>query len=77
MIRCKIDNWSIRLNTISCKVIKSRNDKVVKECGTRSFSRDGLGVLPKKLYNLICKEVKYANIYDKFLEKFYNWEESE
>lgn len=34
-------------------------------------------IFPKPLYRLICSEVKYANIYDKFLEKFYDWDESE
>jgi len=78
MIRCKIDEWTISLNQNTCKVqVKQEGKTGCKEYSTKIFKRDGMLSLPKPLYNLICKDIKYANIYDKFLHKFYDWDESE
>lgn len=41
------------------------------------FKRDGMKIFPQRLYRLICDDLKYANIYDKFLDKFYEWDEEE
>jgi hypothetical protein len=32
-------------------------------------------MFPKELYKQITKDITSANIYDKFLEKFYKWDE--
>lgn len=77
MIKCKIDNWTIALNKVSCNIVVKQEGRVGKEYSTRIFKRDGMLLFPKTLYNLICKDIKYANIYDKFLNKFYDWDESE
>jgi hypothetical protein len=34
-------------------------------------------MLPKELYQTITKQLPAANIYDKFLEKFWKWDEND
>lgn len=77
MISCKIDNWVLKVNKISCKICVYKDGNLIKEIRSKVFEQDGLRKMPKPLYNLICKELKYANIYDKFLNKYYDWDEEE
>ena len=76
MISCKIDQWTIKLNTRSNIINLENNEEgVKKEYSLKLFRRDGMSLFPKCLYRLICQNIRYANIYDKFLNKFHDWDE--
>lgn len=77
MIKCKIDEYTISLNQSVRKIYVQHLATQPKEYLISTFERDGMRMFPKKLYQLICGELKYANIYDKFLDRFYTWEEKE
>jgi len=34
-------------------------------------------MFPQELYKLICKDLTAANIYDKFLDKYFTWDEDD
>ena len=34
-------------------------------------------MFPQELYKLICKDLTAANIYDKFLDKYFTWDEND
>ena len=34
-------------------------------------------MFPQELYKLICQDLTAANIYDKFLDKYYTWDEDD
>ena len=74
MIKSKIDDYTISLQEQRCKIIVKYGDKSF-EYSTRLFKRDGMRLFPKKLYRMICDDIKYANIYDRFFERFYEWDE--
>jgi len=78
MVTCKIDGWTIKLNKMSCRILVTNEELNIKKgYTTKLFKRDGMLLFPKELYRLICSHIKYANIYDRFLDKYYNWDESE
>ena len=47
----------------------------MKSVKTRIFKDRGMLTFPKELRRIIIQELTAANIYDKFLDKFYNWDE--
>lgn len=78
MIKCTIERWTISLNQRDCKiVVANKEDEIKKDYSLKMFRRDGMLLFPKHLYKIICDNIKYANIYDKFLHKFHDWDESE
>jgi hypothetical protein len=78
MIKCKIENWIISLNQKTCRIIvMNQEEDFSKNYSLKMFRRDGMLLFPKYLYKLICTNIKYANIYDKFIHKFHDWDESE
>jgi hypothetical protein len=71
-MRSKIEDYTLTLLKSSCKIRVSKGDKEW-EYTCKRFEREGMKIFPKPLYKLITSELKYANIYDKFLEKYYTW----
>jgi len=47
----------------------------MKSVKTRIFKDRGMLTFPKELRTIIRQELPAANIYDKFLDKFYTWDE--
>ncbi len=72
MIKSKIEDYTIQVNVRDHKIAVKRNDKQWLY-SIKLFRRDGMMLFPKPLYKLICSDIKNANIYDKFLDKFYRW----
>lgn len=75
MISCKIENWTLKLNETTRKIVVQNGKNKPKEYLAKVFETKGMRIFPKQLYCLISRELKYANIYDKFLDKFYDWDE--
>ena len=77
LVQCKIQNWQIKLKQRECKISISVNGEEVKSIRTRLFKERGMRMFPQELYKLICKDLTAANIYDKFLNKYYTWDEND
>lgn len=74
-VQCKIQEWQLKLKQRECRIYIYKDDKEVKSVKTRIFKDRGMLTFPKELYKTICKDLPAANIYDKFLDKFYKWDE--
>lgn len=75
-MKCKIAEWTISFNQTSEKItLVNEEDSFKKQYSVKLFRRDGMLIFPKYLYLLICQNIRYANIYDKFLNKFHDWDE--
>ena len=77
LVQCKIQDWQIKLKQRECKISISVNGEEVKSIRTRLFKERGMRMFPQELYKLICKDLTAANIYDKFLNKYYAWDEND
>ena len=73
-LKSKIEDYIVSLQKEG-KIRVTYKDKSW-DYSVKIFKRDGMRIFPKRLYRLICDDLKYANIYDTFLDKFYDWEES-
>ena len=71
-MRSKIDEYTIALQKLACKICVRKGDREWTYT-TKKFEEQGMRIFPKPLYKLICSELKYANIYDRFLDKYYEW----
>ncbi len=77
LVQCKIQNWQIKLKQRDCVISIIKDGKEVKSVKTKLFKDRGMLTFPKALYSIITKDLAAANIYDKFLDKFYTWDESD
>jgi len=77
LIKSKIDDYTLTVKVRTMEICVHKDDKEVKKIPTKKFVIDGMMLLPKRLYDKINKDIKYANIYDKFLNKFWDWYEEE
>jgi len=77
LVQCKIQDWQIRLKQRECRISISVNGEEVKSIRTRLFKERGMRMFPQELYKTICQDLTAANIYDKFLNKYYAWDESD
>lgn len=75
-MKSKIEEYTVTLLKNACKIRVSYKDKEW-EYSTKIFDREGFRIFPKRLYRLICEDIKYANIYDKFMDRYFEWEENE
>ena len=75
LVQCKIRNWQLKLKQRDCRIYIYKNDKELKSVKTRIFKERVLLTLPKELYRLITKDITAANIFDKFLDKFWKWDD--
>lgn len=77
LVQCKIQEWQLKLKQRDCRIYIYKNDKELKSVKTKIFKEKILLTLPKELYKLITKDITAANIFDKFLNKFWNWDEND
>jgi len=75
LVQCKIQNWQLKLKQRDCRIYIYKNDREMKSVKTRIFKDRGMLTFPKELRTIIRQELPAANIYDKFLDKFYTWDE--
>ena len=75
LVQCKIQEWQLKLKQRDCRIYIYKNDKEIKSVKTRIFKERILLTLPKELYKLITQDLTAANIFDKFLDKFWKWDE--
>jgi len=76
-VQCKIQEWQLKLRQRDCRIYIYKNDVEVKSIKTKLFKDRGMLMFPKELYQIIIKQLPAANIYDKFLEKFWKWDEND
>ena len=77
LVQCKIQDWQIKLKQRECRISISVNGEEVKSIRTRLFKERGMRMFPQELYKIICQDLTAANIYDKFLNKYYTWDEND
>jgi len=75
LVQCKIQDWQLKLKQRDCRIYIYKNDNEIKSVKTRIFKERVLLTLPKELYKIITQELPAANIFDKFMEKFWKWDE--
>jgi len=75
LVQCKMQNWQLKLKQRDCRISIIKDDIEVKSIKTKLFKERGMLMFPNELYKQITKDITSANIYDKFLEKFYKWDE--
>ena len=75
LVQCKIQDWQLKLKQRDCRIYIYKNDQEIKSVKTRIFKERVLLTLPKELYKIITQELPAANIFDKFMEKFWKWDE--
>ena len=76
-IQCKIRNWQLRLKKREYIISVVKDDAEMKQIKTKLFKDRGMKMLPPELYQIICKDLAAANVYDKFLDKYYEWDEDD
>ena len=77
LVQCKIQNWQLKLKQRDCKIYILKDGEEVKSIKTRLFKERGMKMFPQELYKTICQDLTAANIYDKFLDKYYTWDEDD
>lgn len=75
LVQCKIQDWQLKLKQRECRIYIYKDNKEMKSVKTRIFKDRGMLTFPKELRRIIIQELTAANIYDKFLDKFYIWDE--
>jgi hypothetical protein len=75
LVQCKIQEWQLKLKQRDCRIYIYKDDKEMKSVKTRIFKERVLLTLPKELYKLITKDITAANIFEKFMQKFWKWDE--
>jgi hypothetical protein len=75
VVQCKIKEWKVKLIQKQCLISISKNETEVKKIKTKLFKERGFKMFPMELYKIICKDLTAANIYDRFLDKYYTWDE--
>ena len=75
VVQCKIQDWQLKLKQRDCRIYIYKGEKEIKSVKTRIFKERILLTLPKELYKLITQDITAANIFDRFLNKYYTWDE--
>ena len=77
LVQCKIQDWQVKLKQRDCRISIFKDGEEVKSIKTRLFKERGMKMFPQELYKTICQDLTAANIYDKFLDKYYTWDEDD
>ena len=77
LVQCKIQDWQVKLRQRDCRISIFKDGEEVKSIKTRLFKERGMKMFPQELYKTICQDLTAANIYDKFLDKYYTWDEDD
>jgi len=75
-ISCKILDYRLALRKRECK-IDIKKDDWIKTVGFNKFAENSLNELPAVARKAIRSDTKWANIFDKFLCKLFEWEDEE
>ena len=75
VVQCKIQDWQLKLKQRDCRIYIYKGEKEIKSVKTRIFKERVLLTLPKELYKTITQDITAANIFDRFLNKYYTWDE--
>ena len=76
-VKCKIQEWQIQLKQRDCRISVLKDGEELKSIKTRLFKERGMKMFPQELYKTICQDLTAANIYDKFLDKYFTWDEND
>jgi len=78
-MKTKFGEWTVRLRTQPSPpvVIPSIKGKDRRKVSIDNFHDFGMMKFPTELHKMIQNDLKYANQYDKFLDKFYEWYDTE
>lgn len=71
-MQVKFENWTLSLKKGG--VFAKKGNKIHK---VKKFEERGLIALPKELLELIRNNLRHANTYDRFLDKYYDITEKE
>lgn len=74
MASMTVQNWKAVLKKRSNQVEVVKDGKTVKKIKLEKLLTDGMILFPKELYRIICSHLRYANVYDKFLDKLFELE---
>jgi len=77
LVQCKIQDWQLKLKQRDCRIAVLKHGEEVKSIKTKLFKERGMKMFPQELYKTICQDLTAANIYDKFLDKYYTWDEND
>jgi len=77
VVQCKIQDWQIKLKQRECRIYIYKDDKEIKSVKTKLFKERGMKMFPLELYKMICKDLTAANTYDRFLDKYFTWDEND
>jgi uncharacterized protein YajQ (UPF0234 family) len=75
-ISCKILDYRLALRKRECK-IDIKKDEWIKTVSFNKFAENSLNELPAVARKAIKQDIKWANIFDKFLCKLFEWEDEE
>lgn len=68
-IRMKIDDWNIKVNATS--VVVSQPNKKDRTIPIKKFLINGIKLFPAKLAEKVRRDLRYANMYDKLIDRIY------
>jgi len=77
LVQCKIQDWVVKLKQRECRIYVYKDDKEIKSIKTKLFKKRGMMMFPTDLYKLICKDLTSANTYDRFLDRYFTWDEND
>lgn len=69
-IKMKIEDWTIQV--ADGKMLLSHPNKKGRAVTLNRFMTKGMSSLPKDLSEKIKKDLRYANMYDKLIDKIYD-----
>ena len=75
-ISCKILDYRLALRKRECTIDIKKGDWI-KTVSFNKFAEDSLNQIPADARKAIKRDVKWANIFDKFLCKLFEWEDEE
>jgi len=72
-MQVKFENWTLSLQKGG---VLAKNDKKKKKISIAKFEEDGMICLPKELLIMIRKELRHANTFDRFMDKYYEQQDN-
>ena len=77
LVQCKIQNWIVKLKQRECVISISKDGEEVKSIKTKLFKERGMKMFPQELHQIICTDLTSANTYDRFLDRYFTWDEND
>jgi len=78
-VKSTFGQWTVRLRVrpSPASIVVALNKKDRRPIKVERFEELGYVSFPKELRELINSDIKYGNIYDKLIDKFYDWWDNE